>query len=146
MNAPTVLAAQHAVLTRTVTRIEREEDIITVRRQARAMAQERGFDTFAVAALTTACSELARNVWVHAGGGEAVLEAIADGDRPGVRVEFRDEGPGIADVDRVLAGGYSTARSLGLGVSGTRRLVDEFELASQPGRGTTVRITKWARY
>jgi serine/threonine-protein kinase RsbT len=136
----------YETLSRTDMRIEHEEDIILVRRKARAMAQQRGFDTFAVAALTTACSELGRNVWMHAGGGGATIEELSDGVRFGVCVEFHDRGPGIADIDRVLAGGYSTARSLGLGVSGTRRLVDDFEIASKPGEGTRVVITKWTRF
>lgn len=136
----------HECLSRTEMKIQREEDIILVRRKARALAQQRGFDSFAMAALTTACSELGRNVFVHAGEGEAVIEELTDGVRFGVRVEFKDQGPGIADIDRVLAGGYSTARSLGLGVSGTRRLVDDFDLASKPGEGTRVVITKWTRF
>ena len=125
-------------------RIETEDDVILVRRAVREIAQARGFDTFACAALTTAASELTRNVWVHAGKGAAVIEEITkNGEREGVRITFRDEGPGIADIDRVMAGGYSTARSMGLGLSGSRRLVDQFELQSTAGRGTTVEIVKW---
>lgn len=126
--------------------IAREEDIVFVRRKARALAQERGFDAFATAALTTAASELARNVWVHGGGGKAIIEELTDGYRTGIRLTFADEGPGIADVDRVMQGGFSTARSLGLGVSGTRRLVEEFDLQTQPGKGTKVIICKWTRF
>lgn len=135
-----------AVLDRAEFAIRRESDIIEVRRRARALAQASGFDAFAATALTTAASELARNVWVHAGGGSAVVEELRDDARRGVRLTFVDEGPGIADVERVLAGGFSTVRSLGLGLSGTRRLVDDFELETAPGRGTRVIITKWARY
>ena len=123
--------------------IQTEDDVILVRRAVRDLAQAYGFDVFASAALTTAASELTRNIWVHAGKGFAILEEVANGDRRGVRVTFRDEGPGIADVDRVMAGGYSTARSMGLGLSGSRRLVDTFELQSTVGRGTTVEIVKW---
>jgi serine/threonine-protein kinase RsbT len=123
--------------------IESEDDVILVRRAVRDLAQGQGFDTFASAALTTAASELTRNVWVHARRGHAVLEIVANGDRRGVRVTFRDEGPGIADIDRVMAGGYSTARSMGLGLSGSRRLVDEFALTSVVDQGTTVEIVKW---
>ncbi len=126
--------------------IRYETDIADVRRRARALAQGRGFDSFATAALTTAASEIARNVWVHGGGGTALLEDLADGHRAGVRLTFIDAGPGIANLDRVLVGGFSTVRSLGLGVSGTRRLVDEFTIETAPGRGTKVVITKWTRF
>lgn len=126
--------------------IRRESDIAEVRRKTRALAQQRGFDTFALAALTTAASELARNAWLHGGGGSALLEDLSDGHRAGVRLTFRDAGPGIADLDRALAGGFSTVRSLGLGLSGTRRLVDEFSLDTAPGRGTVVVIAKWTRF
>lgn len=131
------------VLTRTEMRIDAEGDIVLVRRRVRGLAQDRKFDTFAVAAITTATSELTRNVWVHARRGVAIIEEIVDGARVGLRVQFRDEGPGIADVARVLAGGYSTTRTMGLGVSGSRRLVDEFSLESTPGQGTVVTFVKW---
>ena len=123
--------------------IETEDDVILVRKAVRALAEAQGFDSFATAALTTAASELTRNVWVYAKRGQAVLEEVASNGRVGIRVTFRDQGPGIDDVPRVLAGGFSTARSMGLGVSGSRRLVDGFDLQSAPGRGTTVEIIKW---
>jgi serine/threonine-protein kinase RsbT len=123
--------------------IETEDDVILVRRAVRALADANGFDVFAAAALTTATSELTRNVWVHAHKGVAVVEELDGGDRVGVRIVFRDQGPGIADVERVMAGGYSTARSMGLGLSGSRRLVDEFDLKTAVGSGTTVEIVKW---
>jgi serine/threonine-protein kinase RsbT len=126
--------------------IASEDDIAIVRRKVKEISAERSFDAFAAAAITTATSELSRNVWVHARGGRAVIEEITDGARLGIRIHFHDLGPGIDDVERVLRGGYSTARSLGLGVSGTRRLVDEFELRSKPGMGTDVTIVKWTRY
>ena len=126
-------------------RIECEDDVILVRRAVRALAEAKGFDAFAAAALTTATSELTRNVWVHAGKGVALIEEVSEGNSAGVRVTFRDEGPGIPDIPRVLAGGYSTARSMGLGLSGSRRLVDSFELSSKVGQGTTVEILKWKK-
>jgi serine/threonine-protein kinase RsbT len=125
--------------------IESEDDVIVVRRAVRALAEAKGFDTFASAALTTATSELTRNVWVHARKGKATIEEVREGDNLGVRVTFEDVGPGIPDVPRVLAGGYSTARSMGLGLSGSRRLVDSFDLSSTVGKGTTVEIVKWKK-
>ena len=123
--------------------IETEDDVLVVRRAVRDLAVLRGFDAFASAALTTAASELTRNVWVHARRGTAVLEDVADGERVGVRVAFRDHGPGIPDLDRALAGGFSTARSMGLGLSGSRRLVDQFQIETVVGEGTKVEILKW---
>ena len=123
--------------------IETEDDVLVVRRAVRELAVSQGFDAFASAALTTATSELTRNVWVHARRGVAIMEDIADGERVGVRVSFRDQGPGIPDLDRALAGGFSTARSMGLGLSGSRRLVDRFEIETIVGEGTKVEILKW---
>jgi serine/threonine-protein kinase RsbT len=135
------------VLSQQLLRIDREDDVVTVRRKVRTLAQERGFDSFASAAVTTAASELARNVWTHARSGEALIEELVnDANRIGLRMVFRDHGPGISDVARVLAGGYSTVRSLGLGLSGSKRLVDEFSLDSVVGQGTTVTVVKWARF
>jgi serine/threonine-protein kinase RsbT len=126
--------------------IASEDDVVLVRRKVKQLAQALGFDAFACAAVTTAASEITRNVWVHGGGGRAVIEEATLGSRRGLHIEFIDQGPGIPDVARVMAGGYSTARSMGLGLSGTKRLVDEFAIDTAPGRGTTVRITKWTRY
>ena len=126
--------------------IESEDDVVLVRRKVKQLAQARGFDAFASAAITTATSEITRNVWVHAGRGRAVIEEITDGARHGLRIEFCDEGPGIPDVPRVMAGGFSTARSMGLGLSGSKRLVDEFQIETEPGHGTTVRLVKWTRF
>lgn len=126
--------------------IEAESDIAVVRRAVRDIALERGFDSFATAAITTATSELARNTWLHGGGGRARIEELEESGRYGLRILFTDAGPGIGDLDRALSGGYSTRRSMGLGLSGSRRLVDEFDLDSDPERGTRVVVTKWARY
>jgi len=124
--------------------IHAEDDIVLVRRRVRAIAGDQKLDSFATAAVTTATSELTRNALVHGGGGDAVIEQIRGEDgRVGMRVAFRDHGPGIADVERVLLGGYSTARSMGLGLSGSRRLVDELLVESQVGHGTTVTFVKW---
>lgn len=122
-----------------------EPDVAEIRTHVRDVAKGRKFDSFDIAALVTATSELTRNTWIHGGGGIVEIEELFDDGRIGLRLRFVDHGPGIADVDRVLAGGYSTRRSLGLGVSGTRRLVDEFHIDSKPGAGTTVTMTKWTR-
>lgn len=126
--------------------ITREDDVVIVRRRVRELAHQRGLDSFATAAITTAASELARNVLTHARQGHAVIEEVENGSRHGIRLVFCDEGPGIRDLDRALAGGFSTARSLGLGLSGSRRLVDDFHIDSVVGQGTTVTVVKWARY
>ncbi len=134
------VAATHAL------QIAHADDIIVVRRRVRDIAELRKFDSFATAAITTATSELARNTLVHGGGGMARIDELTEGERFGIRIAFEDHGPGIADIPRVLAGGYTTARSMGLGLSGSKRLVDEFEIASTPGAGTFVTVTKWKRF
>lgn len=122
-----------------------EDDVFLARRKVRLLAETLGFDPFSASAITTATSELCRNVCVHAGKGTALVEPIGSGGRTGIRVEVRDDGPGIAEIDRVLVGGHSTAGSLGLGVSGSRRLVDEFRIDTVVGRGTVVTVVKWKR-
>lgn len=126
--------------------LRNEDDVILGRRRVRELAQARGFDSFAIAAITTVTSELARNVEVHGGGGKLVIEEVSDGARIGYRLTFIDSGPGIADIPRAMSGGQSTVRTLGLGLSGSKRLVDQFELVSAPGKGTTVTVTKWKRF
>jgi serine/threonine-protein kinase RsbT len=125
--------------------IDKEAEIVVVRQRVRELARQYGFDQFAVAALTTAASELSRNVWVHAQRGIARITVLRRGNRVGLELEFVDHGPGIADLNRALAGGFSTAKSLGLGLSGTKRLVDEFSVDTEPGRGTKVVIHKWRK-
>lgn len=134
------------VLERHEMKIHTEDDIILVRRKVREVAQSCRFDVFGASAVTTAASELARNIWTHAGKGFAVIEKVTDDQNLGVRAVFEDEGPGIADVERALRGGYSTANSMGLGLSGSKRLVDEFSIESRPGHGTKVTFLKWAPF
>jgi serine/threonine-protein kinase RsbT len=126
-------------------RIDKEADIVAVRQRVRDIAKEHRFDQFAVAALTTAASELSRNVWVHAQKGIALISVLRNGHKIGVELEFVDHGPGIADLNRALAGGFSTSHSLGLGLSGTKRLVDEFSIDTGPTRGTKIVIRKWKK-
>lgn len=123
-----------------------EDDVVIVRRRVRDIAELKKFDSFATAAITTATSELARNALVHGGKGTACIEEISDGPLLGIRIAFEDHGPGIPDIPRVLAGGYTTARSMGLGLSGSKRLVDEFDLQSEVDVGTKVTVTKWKRF
>ena len=126
-------------------RIDKEADIIAVRQFVRELTKIHHFDQFAAAALTTAASELARNIWVHAQRGVARVAAVRRNERTGIELEFADDGPGIADLERALAGGYSTASSLGLGLSGAKRLVDEFNVNTAPGQGTRIVIRKWKK-
>ena len=123
-------------------RIEREADIVAVRQRVRELTKEYRFDQFEVAALTTAASELSRNVWVHAQRGVARIAVLHNGRKVGLELEFVDHGPGIADLNRALAGGFSTSKSLGLGLSGTKRLVDEFNVETEVGRGTKITVRK----
>jgi serine/threonine-protein kinase RsbT len=122
-----------------------ESDLVVARRQVRLAAHQQGLREAAVEALATAVTEIARNILVHSAGGELWIEPLAQGARRGVGVTLADGGPGIADVDLAMQDGYSTIGTLGLGLPGAKRLVDEFEIESAPGRGTTVRLRQWAR-
>jgi serine/threonine-protein kinase RsbT len=122
------------------------DDVVRVRQQVRVVAAQHGLSLVDQTKLVTAASELARNVLVHGGGGMARVEVVTSGTgKPGVRIDFTDDGPGIADVDLALTDGWTSGDGLGLGLSGARRLVDEFELTSKPGSGTSVVVTKWSR-
>jgi serine/threonine-protein kinase RsbT len=122
-----------------------DQDVVRVRQAMRSLAVSAALTLVDQTKVVTAASELARNTLIHGGGGSAALE-IVDGARSrGVRVTFIDEGPGIADLDLALTDGFSTGNGLGLGLSGARRLVDEFDIDSSPGKGTRVTITKWGR-
>lgn len=126
--------------------VNNPRDVVTVRRAARRMAERVRMGLVPTTKLVTACSELARNQLEHAGGGIVRITKISAsaGTRQGVEVVFEDEGDGIEDVGRAMSDGFSTNRGLGLGLSGSRRLVDEFELETEPGRGTRVLIRSWA--
>jgi len=123
--------------------IASDQDVVAARQKGRAMALESGFSASASTLLATAISELARNIVSYAGRGEIVLRATQNSGRPGVTVVARDDGPGIASIEQALRDGYSTSGSLGLGLPGVRRLVDEFEIVSAVGKGTTVTVRKW---
>ncbi len=122
------------------------DDVVRVRQLVRTAAAENGLSLVDQTKLVTAASELARNTLIHGGGGVAGIEVVKSATgRSGVKLSFTDEGPGIADVDLALTDGWTTGTGLGLGLSGSRRLVDEFELNSKPGAGTTVVVVKWSR-
>jgi serine/threonine-protein kinase RsbT len=118
-------------------------DVVSVRQRVRALAVEAGFSLVDQTKLVTAASELARNTVVHGGGGTAELELLVDGARRGVRLTFRDHGPGIPDVAEAMRDGFTTGGGLGLGLGGARRLCNEFEIQSRPGEGTVVRVARW---
>ena len=122
-----------------------DADVVRVRQAVRALAIDAKLSIVDQTKIVTAASELARNTLIHGGGGDAEIELVHAGERTGVRASFRDDGPGIIDVDRALAGGYTTAGGMGLGLSGSRRLVDAFDLDTGIGRGTRVTVTKWKR-
>ena len=122
------------------------DDVVRVRQQVRTAAAETGLSLVDQTKLVTAASELARNTLVHGGGGAARIEVVkSPSGRTGVKLHFTDEGPGIPDIELALTDGWTTGTGLGLGLSGTRRLVDEFELTSEPGAGTSVVVVKWSR-
>ena len=122
------------------------DDVVRVRQQVRMVAEKSGLSLVDQTKVVTAASELARNALVHGGGGTARIEVVtSDLGKSGVRIGFTDGGPGIGDIDLALTDGWTTGQGLGLGLSGARRLVDEFELTSKPGGGTSVVVVKWSR-
>lgn len=124
--------------------VRTEQDVVLARQAARKAAVGCGLRLVDQTKLITAASELARNAVVYGGGGQMQWAIVHEGLRKGVRLEFADEGPGIPDIDQALTDGWTSGKGMGLGLSGSRRLVDVFELDSAPGRGTRVTITKWA--
>jgi len=125
--------------------IDTEGSLLTVRANLRAAAVELGFGIVSQTKLVTAASELARNILRYAGRGTVVMEPVQDGRRIGLRARFDDSGPGILDLELALQDGYSTTDSMGVGLSGARRLVDDFHIESELGKGTRVEITVWVR-
>jgi serine/threonine-protein kinase RsbT len=119
-------------------------DLMAVREATRAAAAAAGFSLVNQTKLVTAVSELARNAVVHGGGGEVRIDSVQQGTRRGVRLVVSDRGPGIADIAEALTDGHTTGHGLGLGLGGSRRLVDDFVIESAPGEGTTVTIAMWA--
>jgi serine/threonine-protein kinase RsbT len=123
--------------------VQTSEDIVKVRQAVRTWAVELGFNLVDQTKIVTAASELARNTVIYGGGGTVELESLLDPKRRGLRLTFADQGPGIPDLAAALKDGFTTGTGLGLGLGGAKRLCNEFEIRSQPGAGTTVRITRW---
>ena len=122
-----------------------DQDVVRVRQLVRTIAVSVKLSLVDQTKLVTAASELARNTLVYGGGGTVEVGQVENGRRRGIRIVFTDSGPGIANLDLALTDGYTTGGGLGLGLSGARRLVDEFDIDTEVGRGTCVTVTKWCR-
>jgi serine/threonine-protein kinase RsbT len=120
-----------------------EEEIIDARAVVKMHAKDLGFSVLNQTKIVTAVSELARNVVEHGLGGTMRIESVENLETNGLRMTFKDEGPGIADIDMAMTDGYTSQKGMGLGLTGSKRLMDQFKLESTPGEGTTVVITKW---
>ncbi|MFI7247745.1 ATP-binding protein [Micromonospora chalcea] len=125
--------------------IRSDEDVVRVRQLVRTTAVAVRLSLVDQTKLVTAASELARNTLIYGGGGSAEVSTVEDGRRRGVRILFADEGPGIPDLDLALTDGYTTGGGLGLGLSGARRLVDDFDIQTAVGEGTRITVIKWSR-
>jgi serine/threonine-protein kinase RsbT len=125
--------------------VRTDQDVVRVRQLVRTVAVGVKLSLVDQTKIVTAASELARNTLVYGGGGHVEVTRVDNGRRPGLRILFADEGPGIADLDLAFTDGYTTGSGLGLGLSGARRLVDEFDIDTGPGRGTRITVTKWCR-
>ena len=122
--------------------VKSEPDVVAVRRRVREISAQLGFSLVDQTKVVTAASELARNTIIHGGGGKLQLEAL-NGPRVGLRLIFEDTGPGIPDIELALRDGFTTGSGLGLGLGGSKRVVNEFDILSRPGEGTRVTITRW---
>lgn len=120
-----------------------EEDLVQMRSTIKMHAVDLGFSGLNQTKIVTAASELGRNVIEHGLGGNVVIERVDDVERLGLRMVFKDLGPGIPNMDLALSDGFTSKKGLGLGLSGSKRLMDEFEVISEPGQGTSVTVTKW---
>jgi serine/threonine-protein kinase RsbT len=123
--------------------IRAEAEVVQVRQMVRAWCLELKFSLVDQTKMVTAASELARNTLIHGKGGTVDLQVVEDGDRRGIRLVFEDKGPGIPDIELAMKDGYTTGNGMGLGLGGSKRLVHEFEIASETGQGTRVAITRW---
>ena len=126
-----------------VLKLETSEDIVRVRLTVRAWMKAQDFSLVDQTKMVTAASELARNAVDYGGGGTACMEALVDGERSGIRLIFEDHGAGIPDIALAMTDGFTTAGGLSLGLGGSKRLVNEFKIGSQPGKRTRVAVTRW---
>jgi serine/threonine-protein kinase RsbT len=124
-------------------RIATDDDIVTARHEGRRLSAGLGFSSTDLTLIATAISEVARNIRVFAGEGDLQIQRVQEGERDGIVVVARDKGPGIRDLELAMQDGYSTRGSFGLGLPGARRLMDDFQIRSKPGRGVTVTMKKW---
>ena len=120
-----------------------EQDVVLARQTARKLATECGMRLIDLTKMVTAVSELARNTMVYGGGGDMDWQILDENSRVGLRLTFRDDGPGIPDIKLAMTDGWTSGSGLGLGLTGAKRLVDEFELDTAPGKGTRITITRW---
>lgn len=125
--------------------IQADSDIVTARQTGRELASELGFSQTDLTLIATAVSEIARNIVLYADKGEVVFSLVQNGSRVGILIVATDQGPGIRDVELAMQHGYSTMNSLGLGLPGARRMMDEFEISSVIGKGTNIRMVKWVQ-
>ncbi|MGA9227023.1 MAG: anti-sigma regulatory factor [Mesobacillus sp.] len=125
--------------------INNEFDIVLARQKGREVSKELQFGGVDQARITTAISELARNIYLYAGTGQITISVLEESGRKGIHISAVDNGPGINDIRMVLQDGYSTSGGLGAGLPGVKRLMDSFDIDSMPGTGTTISIIKWAR-
>jgi serine/threonine-protein kinase RsbT len=132
-----------AVLKTETVPVDSESQVVAVRQIVRAWSQELGFSLVDQTKIVTAASELARNTIKHGGGGTLKLEALNEGIRRGLRLLFEDQGPGIPDISLAMKDGYTSGGGLGLGLGGSKRLVNDFQIESHPGAGTKVTIIRW---
>jgi serine/threonine-protein kinase RsbT len=131
------------VLKREVVPLGNSNDVVQARQQVRLWATELRFSLIDQTKLVTAASELARNTVLHGNGGEMAVEVVASGGRTGLRMIFEDQGPGIADVDQALKDGFTSGSGMGLGLGGSKRLVNEFDIQTEVGKGTRISATRW---
>ncbi|WP_295119982.1 anti-sigma regulatory factor [uncultured Chitinophaga sp.] len=131
------------VLSKDAMAIQKEQDVVPFRNRVKEYAVKIGMSLVNQTKLITAASELVRNMLKYGGGGSTLIEVISKGRENGIRLTFADKGPGIKDIPLAMQDGYSTGKSLGLGLPGAKRLVSEFDIKSTPGKGTTVTVIKW---